>query len=407
MGTSELGEHLVRSLARQEQIFRSTLILNPVENIPFAEDLIPAAGFLHGLYNTDKLRTAQQQKDTIIQFSGRRQISRDVRQVYKAWAVALGAADVSMRLLSGLHAHTTIFMASSRPGQKVLLLPESAGGHISTKAILERLGLIVIEMEIDKSKMGVDVEATIAIARTTNPDFIFVDRSEGLVYEDFTDLIRAVDAPAIFDASQYLTNILAGDFENPFGMGFDYIIATLHKNFPGPQRALLAAKEADTKWQEILSAISIYVSNMHVYGIYTAGLALGRDVWLRNYSHQMLRNALRLESELAIRGIDVVRRPSNRPPTHHIWVRSPNRDLAFDHFKSLERARILVNFRKLPYGLGHGLRLGLSAATRIGLKDDHIPELAEILCCIITQGATSGNRARARKFNEMLWATNE
>lgn len=407
MRTSDLRAHLATSLARQDRILRSTLILNPVENFPFASDVAPASGILHGLYNTDKIRTAQQQKQTAIQFSGRRRIAYDVRQVYKAWSNALGAADVTMRLLSGLHAHATVFMACSVPGQKVLLLPELAGGHVSTKAILERLGLIVVEMTVDSSNMRVDFEDTLAVARASKPDFVFVDRSEGLVYEDFSELVNEIKVPAIFDASQYLTNILAGDFASPFAMGFDYMIATLHKNFPGPQRAMLAAKDADPRWQNILSAISIYVSNMHVYGIYTAGLTLGRDDWLKQYSHQMLMNAVRLEHELAIRGVDVVRRPGNRPPTHHIWVRSATRDSAFEQFRSLERSRILVNFRKLPYGLGFGLRLGLSAATRIGLKNEHIPTLAELLHNILKDGSTPINREHAREFNEGLWAENE
>src|SRR5262249_31279495 len=91
---------LAKSLARQDRIFRSTLILNPVENLPFPEDISPASGFLHGLYNTDKIRSPEQQKNTLIQFAGRQRISHDVRQIYEAWVKALGAADISMRLMT-------------------------------------------------------------------------------------------------------------------------------------------------------------------------------------------------------------------------------------------------------------------------------------------------------------------
>lgn len=41
----------------------------------------------------------------------------------------------------------------------------------------------------------------------------------------------------IFDASQYLTNIMAKDYDNPFDMGFDIILTSLHKNYPGSQKA--------------------------------------------------------------------------------------------------------------------------------------------------------------------------
>ena len=59
-----------------------------------------------------------------------------------------------------------------------------------------------------------------------------------------------------------------------YEMGFDLVISTMHKNLPGPQRAFIASKKADEKWDKLRSAISTYVSNMHVFSIYSAGLLL-------------------------------------------------------------------------------------------------------------------------------------
>jgi glycine hydroxymethyltransferase len=219
MADSNLAGGQSLSLQRQERLMRTSLILNPVENVPFLEDLGPASGPLHGLYHTDKLRSAAQQRATDHQFSGRRRLAYHMRRVYRAWADALQASDLTMRLLSGLHAHTVVFMAMTRPGQRVLLLPEVAGGHMSTKSILERLSLQVVEMAIDADDLGVDISRTIDIATAAQVDFVFVDRSEGLVYEDFSEVVSAAGKPAVFDAPQYLSNIVAGDFPNPFSMG--------------------------------------------------------------------------------------------------------------------------------------------------------------------------------------------
>jgi glycine hydroxymethyltransferase len=399
-----LAAALARSLVRQERISRSTLILNPVENYPFADDIAPASGFLHGLYNTDKVRTRAQQLDTRLQFAGRGRIAYDSRRIYRKWAEALQAEDVTLRLLSGLHAHATVFMSCARAGERVLLLPEHAGGHISTKSILERLGLDVIDIVADDAAMKIDLCATISAAREGKPDWIFIDRSEGLVYEDFSDLVCDLRLPAIFDGSQYLTNILAGDFISPFSMGFDYLLATLHKNFPGPQKALLACRKKSERWSEILSGISTFVSNMHVFSNYSAGLAINRMPWLRTYSRNMGLCALALEGCLASQDCDVIHRPDNSPATHHVWIRFPTREAAFSAFESLERCRILVNFRKLPYNLGFGLRLGLNSAVRIGFKEGDAPFLASIIVDIIRDGATNHHRVRARAFNEDIWS---
>jgi glycine hydroxymethyltransferase len=403
MPDSPFAKALAASLRRQESVFRSTLILNPVENLPFASDIAPASGFLHGLYNTDKVRSAAQRMETVHQFAGRDRIAFDSRRIYDAWARALGASDVSMRLLSGLHAHAVIFMALAEPGQSVLLLPEIAGGHMATKMILQRLGLTVIDMAVDCCGRRVDVAATRELIRVHAPGFLFVDRSEGLNYETFSELLDGYRGVSIFDASQYLTNVLAGDHTSPFAMGFDLVISTLHKNFPGPQKALVATRTRDEVWSRLLSGISTFVSNMHSYGTYAAGASLERRDYIRCYSQRMLANAVALEDHLAAAGVDVVRRAADKAPTHHLWVRAPDRATAFRRFRDLERCRILTNFRKLPYGLGFGLRLGLNAATRMGLEPADTRDLAGLIASIFERGPRSCLRHQSRALIEEVW----
>lgn len=394
------------SLARQEKIRRSTLVLNPVENFPFPGDIAVAAGFLHGLYNTDKLRTRDEQVATDMQFAGRSDIARDSRLAYAAWARALGAADVTLRLLSGLQAHAVLFMALARPGQRVLQLPVGAGGHVVGSRILERLGLDVRQMVVNDRDMCVDLDRTLASCETDPPDFVFVDRSEGLVVEDFSPL-TACGAVTIYDASQYLSNIIAGDHPNPFGSGFDLLVSSVHKNFPGPQKALLATREVDARWRQVLAGVSTYVSNMHVANTYAATLTLGRADWLMTYSKRMLACAVLLEDLLIENGVPAVVRPRDRVPTHHVWIREGSRERAFATFEALERCGLLTNYRKLPYSLGFGLRLGLSAAVRIGLQEADVPRLAELIATIRRQGPTDTLIQAGRAFNEAIWQQGE
>lgn len=399
----DLAERLRASLAEQRRDLHASLVLNPVENFPFEEDLI-AGTFLHGLYNSDKSRSREERLKTPIQFSGRSSLERDSRDVYSAWAEALGAADATLRLLSGLHAHTTLFMSLARHGQKILLLPIEAGGHLSGRAIVERLGLEVTEMVVDDDGMRVDIDATLDLCAENPPDFIFVDRSEGLVFEDFSALATVDGAVTIFDASQYLTNVVCGDHPNPFDWGFDLMIASVHKNFPGPQKALLATREENDTWRGVLKGVSAYVSNMHSASTYAAGLTLARREWLAGYSRQMLENATLLEDGLRASGVPVVRRRADLPPTHHVWIREGSRDRAFTTYEYLERSSILTNFRLLPYSLGFGVRIGVAAATRLGLSPTDIYELSELIAAIRRDGATTRLRTAARSFSEALWA---
>ena len=136
-----LADSIYSSLLEQQHYFDDCLILNPVENIPDPKILTPSTSFLHGLYNTDTIKTEEEKINSKIQFSGRSQITNDINKIYTSWAELLGGEGISMRLLSGLHAHIVIFMAITEIGQRVMALPEKAGGHVSSYAILKRLGL--------------------------------------------------------------------------------------------------------------------------------------------------------------------------------------------------------------------------------------------------------------------------
>jgi glycine hydroxymethyltransferase len=401
-----LDGELRASLTDQLRLLRGSLILNPVENVPFADDIAVTASPLHGLYNSDKVRTREQREVADIVFGGRRAIEEDCRKIYAAWAAALGAEDATLRLLSGLHAHIVLFMAAASPGQSVLLLPVRAGGHVSAQRILERLGLEVVEMAVDDERMCVDMAGTLDRVGERVPDFVFVDRSEGLVVEDFSPLTR-LGALSVFDSSQYLTNVIAGDHPNPLAEGFDLLVSSVHKSFPGPQKALIAARKADDRWKQLLAGVSTYVSNMDMTSSYAATLTLARTDWLATYSKRMLACATLLERELAGNGVPVVRRPDHAIPTQHVWVREVTKRKAFAVFEALEQCHILTNLRTLPYSLGPGIRLGLTAAVRIGLDEPDVPRLAHLLADIRRRGATRALRAEASAFSKSIWDRHE
>jgi glycine hydroxymethyltransferase len=375
------------SIKRQKIIAEHSLILNPTENIP-EESILTCCNFLHGYYISDTSRTQQEQKNSLIQFSGRSRATHDINMIYKTWASVLNAEGLSMRLLSGLHAHIILFMGIGSVGDVVVLLPESAGGHFATKNILKRLGYKVIELIIDSKNKCIDISASIKLIEKCKPKYLFIDRSEGLVYEDFSQLTQCSDMYSIFDASQYLTHILAQDYKSPFEMGFDLVISTIHKNFPGPQKAIVFTKKNDNHWQKVLQSMSQYVSSQHSFHTYSAGLALFDLQKITNTSSIMLHNSVMLSHELCKRGLPIVQINSNAIPTQHIWIHLNNKEKAFTFFKNMEKMRLLVNYRLLPYGLGYGIRIGLAAATNQGLRKHHIKLLSDYITQIFN-GNTS------------------
>jgi glycine hydroxymethyltransferase len=273
-------EDLLRSLDEQRRRFAESLVLTPADSLPFGLADREHTAFLHGLYLTDKLRDEAAQRAAVIQFGGREQAARDLDAIHALLAERLDAAAGSMRLLAGLQAQAATFMSIAGIGDSVLLLGEEGGGHLATPRILERLGMRVLDVPLDYERLCVDEEATRAIIANEQPDFVLVDRREGLRYEDFSWLGEIEGPVKVFDASHYVAQILAGEYANPLRWGFDLMLFTLHKSFPGPQKAGIVARERGELWDRVLSGLSLLVSSSHAESTYLAGLTLLREDWL-------------------------------------------------------------------------------------------------------------------------------
>lgn len=395
-------EQLLESLDRQREDLLDSIVLTPVDSLSLSLPDRAQTAFLHGLYLTDKVRELKALQNAAILFGGRQTAVTDISAINGLLAEVFGAAEGSLRLLSGLQAHAATFMSISSAGQSVLLLSEEAGGHFSTHAILRRLGLKVFDMPIDRERLSIDHAATVELVERTRPDILFVDRSEGLKYENFSFLGDLDVDIKIFDASQYVTPILTGSYTNPFSWGFDLVLFSLHKSFPGPQKAGIVAREAGEVWDRVVKGLSTLVSSSHAENTYLVGLALLQRDLLETYARRLLAAALELESHLARQGVPVfprsVQGDEDWPVTHHIWVTASGRDEAFTHYERLAAAGIHTNYRKLPYGLGQGLRLGTSYAAAVGLGPEHTENLAAIIAAAIGGGASTGLRGRVSEL---------
>lgn len=114
---------------------------------------------------------------------------------------------------------------------------------------------------------------------------------------------------------------------------------------------------------------------------------------------RLFDSATELALQLEQRGLPVV--PHTRqgdprwPATHHIWIQSATQEAAFEQYERLAAANVQVNYRKLPYRLGYGLRLGTSHSATAGVDIAHMAELAEIVALAIAD-ATGAPALRER-----------
>lgn len=374
-------------LRREAKILRDSMVLTPVDNFPNLSAYKDAVGDFHGLYASDKNRSDADKKSAVIQFGGRSGLTKHINDVHASLAEAFDCQHASLRLLSGLHAHIVLFMGIAPIGGKVALLPVEAGGHFATPGILERLGLSIVELPCDLSKGCLDTEAALAVIDQEDPDILFIDRSEGLKYEDFSALGRCNVPVRIFDSSQYAAQIMTGLYENPFEWGFNLQVLTLHKSFPGPQKAALVCND-DGVWKDVLAGLSAYVSSSHIENSLLVGLILERKAELKEYAKRLILTKVELENQLIEAGLPVIASSkfgtSAWPVTQHIWLGHDDQDQAFSAWKAFEQNRIQTNYRKLPYHLGWGQRIGVTAAVSRGFMPNHCRDLATMMAEALT-----------------------
>lgn len=354
--------------------FDSSLILNPTENVPFVYDT-KMTDFFSGLYVSERLKDVN---DKVI-FAGRNEFIDFFQYIKNVWKRELGAQDVDLKSLSGLNAHLIFFLCVLKPSDKVMVLPEICGGHFATEEILKNIGAITYQMIPDIKNLCVNSEKTLQLIEDEKIDYVFVDRSEGLYYEDFSWLKNAIHCYKIFDASQYISSILCNHFINPFDMGFDMIITTLHKNYPGPQKGLLAVKKEDKMWEQYLAHAKTYISNTHPKAIADSLLPLVNRNSFNIYCDTCRSCVNLLENNLVDYGVSVVKRASKFIPTQHMWILCRDKHESYQYYLKLETLGLLTNYRLLPYELGYGLRVGLNGAVMCGLKEEHISDLAKIM----------------------------
>ena len=354
--------------------FQTSLLLNPTENVPFLYET-EITNFMSGLYISERFKDVN---DKVI-FAGRNEFIEFFQYIKNEWKKQLGAEDVDLKALSGLNAHLILFLCILKPCDKIMVLPEICGGHFATEEILKNIGATTYQMIPDYEHLCVDPEKTLQLIDTEQIKYVFVDRSEGLYYEDFSWLKKSAHCYKIFDASQYISSILCNHFKNPFEMGFDMIITTLHKNYPGPQKGMFAVRTIDKVWEQYLAHAKTYISNTHPKAIADSLLPL-----LNMESFEIYCDTCRvcinlLENMLLNYGVPIVKRSSESVPTQHIWILCKDKYASYQYYLKLETLGLLTNYRLLPYGLGYGLRVGLSGAVLCGLKKEHIRDLAKIM----------------------------
>ncbi|MEM1520108.1 MAG: serine hydroxymethyltransferase [Candidatus Korarchaeum sp.] len=309
-------------------------------------------------------------------------------------------ADV--RPISGVVANLAVYTAFTQPGDVVMALPITKGGHISMGPLRGSegqfiggtagavRGLDVRYLAFDDQNMNVDVDKSLRRMEESRPKLVILGGSVILFphpVREIAEGCKSIGALLHYDAA-HVAGLIAGKrFQQPMEEGADVMTMSTHKTFFGPQHGAVVTNDEE-KFERIkLANFPGLLSNHHLHSV--AALALAAAEMLafgEKYAEQVIRNAKSLAQALHDEGFNVVAEHLGFTESHQVLLDVDALGGGYKCEKLLEEANIIVNRNLLPWDIKRGrsfrdpggLRLGVAELTRLGMREDEMMEIAKL-----------------------------
>ncbi len=317
-------------------------------------------------------------------------------------------ADV--RPVSGVVANLAMYTAAMEPTERMMALSIAHGGHIShARANLGGTagairGHKVRNWIFDDHEFNIDVDASIDEIRKLQEkgDEIKFLLFGGSVFpfphpvKEFREIADEYGMSIGYDSAHVSGLIASGFFQDPLREGADMMTTSTHKTLPGPQHAMVLAKE---EWADKIKRASFpgLLSNHHLHNVAGLAIALAEMIEFgKDYSQQIMKNAKALAQSLHERGWQVIAEHKGFTQSHVVLVDVTETPLG-DGAKceeTLEDANIIINRNLLPwdkkrgrdYRTPGGIRLGTSEMTRLGMKESEMDAIADFMTRVVMKG---------------------
>ncbi len=214
--------------------------------------------------------------------------------------------------LGGAAANMAMYFALMEPGDTVLGMDLSHGGHLThghpTTWINKIFKFVRYQMK-DADTGEIDFEALRATALEHKPKIIlagFSAYSRELDYQKFVDIAREVGAYAVADMAHIAGLIAGGVAKNPFDYGFDVITTTTHKTLRGPRGGMILVRENEDIAKRVNKAVFPGIQGgPHMHIIAAKGVAFGEALTpvFKTYAGQILKNAKAMEAVFKNEGV--------------------------------------------------------------------------------------------------------
>ena len=321
-----------------------------------------------------------------------------------------GAEHANVQPHSGSGANMAVYFALLQPGDKLLTMDLSHGGHLThgNKANFSGKFFEIVHYGVRKSDERIDYDQLAAMAREHKPKMITVGASAYpriIDFERMGQIAREVGALLLADIAHIAGLVATGVHPSPMAHA-DFVTTTTHKTLRGPRGGLILCKEKYAK--AIDSQVFPGIQGgplMHVIAAKAVCFHEAMQPEFKAYQQQIVANAAALAAGMNRNGYRLV---SGGTENHLMLVDVGARGITGKESQiALDEACITTNKNTIPFETrspfqASGIRLGTPAVTTRGMKEPEMAAIAdmisEVLLDIKNLDAAHGVRKRVREL---------
>ncbi len=315
-----------------------------------------------------------------------------------------GAEHANVQPHSGAQANTAVFFAVLNPGDRILGMDLSHGGHLTHGMAKNISGKYyeVVSYGVSRKDCRIDYDEVRKIARETRPKLIIAGASAYpriIDFKIFSEIAKEVGAYLMVDMAHIAGLVACGLHPSPVPYA-DFVTTTTHKTLRGPRGGMILCKKEYAKM--IDSAVFPGIQGgplMHVIAAKAVSFKEALSDSFKEYQKQVVRNAKTLADALKEKGFKLV---SDGTDNHLILVDLTNMDVTGkDAQIMLDEVRITVNKNGIPFDtrspfVTSGIRLGTPAVTSRGMKEEEMVQIADMIHQTLTDFENSKDKVIER-----------
>jgi len=304
-----------------------------------------------------------------------------------------GAHYANVQAHSGSQANAAAYMALMSPGDTMLAMDLSNGGHLTHGSPVNFSGKLynAVHYGLDLSTGEIDYKRAAELAEEHKPKLVvagFSAYSRTVDWQRFRDIADSVGAYFLVDMAHIAGLVAVGLCPSPVNIA-DVTTTTTHKTLRGPRGGIILAKENPDLEKKLNSAIFPGTQGgplMHVIAAKAVALKEALDPSFKDYQQQVINNAKAMAKVIMERGYKIV---SGGTDNHMFLIDLIEKDITGkDAEAALGRANLTVNKNTVPNEprspfVTSGLRVGTPAATTRGFKETEVSALATWICDIL------------------------